>query len=513
MFLKSKTIVVALFGLFTAGTLQAQNNSSQLTIEKIMRDPKWIGIAPSNIFWSEDGKKLYFNWNPEGNRRDSLYAVNADGKNIRQVSAKERRALPTMYGAYNRAKTQKVYENSGDIFLLDVKSGKVTQVTNTVERESNPAFTFDEQEVTFIKDSNLYAWSIKNGQLVQLTDFRKSRKAADGEEKDPQRVWLRQQQLSLLTIVKERDADQKALKKQQKLDAPARPLDIYVEDKQVSGVTLSPDEQFITYSLISRPKNAKVAIVPDFVTASGYTEDINTRTKVGDAQSTSEFFVYDIKRDTSFAVSMKEVEGIYEVPAYLQAGNKKASVARDAADTKTKKAELRAASIYGPYWSENGKHAVVVARAADNKDRWILGLDPATGKLSLLDRQHDDAWINGPGISYGAGDIGWMPDNESVWFHSEESGYSHLYALNVKTGKKKALTRGKFEVSDVQLSKDKKHFYFTANKVHPGERHFYKMPVNGGEMVQLTTLPGAYEVELSPDEKMLAFRYSYSNKP
>src|SRR5687768_16223431 len=39
-----------------------------LTVEKIMRDPKWIGVYPSNISWSEDGKQVYFNWNPEKNK-------------------------------------------------------------------------------------------------------------------------------------------------------------------------------------------------------------------------------------------------------------------------------------------------------------------------------------------------------------------------------------------------------------------------------------------------------------
>ncbi|MEJ8757906.1 prolyl oligopeptidase family serine peptidase [Pontibacter sp. H259] len=513
MFIKKGALTIALLGFILVGSLQAQTKNGALTIEKIMRDPKWIGIAPSNIYWSEDSKKVYFNWNPEGNRKDSLYAVNADGKNIVKVAAADRRNLPTQFGSYNKAETKKVFEKNGDIYLLEVKNGKLTRITSTVERESNPTFTFDEQEVTYQKDNNLYAWSITSGQIAQLTDFRKGRKQSEGEEKDPQRVWLRNQQTGLLQIIKDREADKAALAKQQKADAPARPLDIYIDDKQVSGVVLSPDERYITYSLITRPKNAKVAIVPDFVTASGYTEDINTRTKVGDAQSTYEFFVYDTRLDTTYAISLKDVDGIYDIPAYVQERNKKASIANDVPDAKAKKPEMRAAALFGPIWSANGKHAVVVARSADNKDRWILKLDPATGKLDVVDRQHDDAWISGPGIGFGTGDIGWMPDNESVWFQSEESGYSHLYAVNVTTGKKKALTSGKFEISGPEMSADKKHWYFTANKVHPGEKHFYKMPVNGGEMVQLTTMPGAHEVILSPNEKMLAFRYSYSNKP
>ncbi|RDV15646.1 S9 family peptidase [Pontibacter diazotrophicus] len=512
MLFRKRAVALVAYLMLCGGAMQAQDGKMELSVEKIMRDPKWMGTSPSNIFWSEDGKKIYFNWNPDGNKADSLYSVSADGKNIWKVSPQERRSLPSPYGEYNRAETKKVYEKNGDIFLYDIKSGKPHQITNTVERENSPSFSHNEQKVVYIKDNNLFAWHATDGQTVQLTDFKKGRKAAE-EGKDAQRDWLKSQQLSLLQIVRDREAEKEAQKKQQKQDAPSRPKEIYIEDKSVSSINLSPNERFITYQLVNRPKNAKVAIVPDYVTSSGYTEDINTRTKVGDAQATYEFFVYDTQRDTAFAVSMKDVAGIMEQPAYLQEREAKASAAKDTTDSKAKKIAERATVIYGPFWSDNGSEAVVVARSQDNKDRWILKLDPATGKLSVLDRQRDEAWISGPGIGYGSGDIGWMPDNKRVWFQSEESGYSHLYTVDVNSGTKQALTSGNFEVSDLRMSDDKKNWYFTANLVHPGEQHFYRMPLQGGEMVQLTTMPGAQEVTLSPDEKHLAIRSSTSNQP
>ena len=108
---------------------------------------------------------------------------------------------------------------------------------------------------------------------------------------------------------------------------------------------------------------------------------------------------------------------------------------------------------------------------------------------------------------------GWMPDNRHVWFSSEETGYSHLYSVDVYSGEKRALTRGEFEVSGAQVSRDKKTFYFTSNEVHPGEKHFYRMPIDGGQAVKITTMPGNNEVTLSPDERTLAIRHSYSNRP
>ena len=51
--------------LFFSVTLLPQGKLDKLTVEKIMRDPKWIGTSPSAPQWSPDGKTLFFNWNPD----------------------------------------------------------------------------------------------------------------------------------------------------------------------------------------------------------------------------------------------------------------------------------------------------------------------------------------------------------------------------------------------------------------------------------------------------------------
>ena len=66
-----------------------------LTVEKIMRDPKWIGVAPSNLNWSYDSKQLYFSWNPENNPGDSLYSITLINRAPQKVAAATRRALPS----------------------------------------------------------------------------------------------------------------------------------------------------------------------------------------------------------------------------------------------------------------------------------------------------------------------------------------------------------------------------------------------------------------------------------
>ena len=75
------------------------------------------------------------------------------------------------------------------------------------------------------------------------------------------------------------------------------------------------------------------------------------------------------------------------------------------------------------------------------------------------------------------------------------------------------MTTGNYEVQQAQLSIDKKYFYITTNEVHPGEQHFYRLSIADGKKERITTMTGANQVTVSPDEKYIAILYSYSNKP
>ncbi len=485
-----------------------------LTVEKIMRDPKWVGVAPTSLNWSEDGKQLYFNWNPDKNPGDSLYFISLVNKTPQKVSALVRRSQPSTFGNYNLAHTKKLYEKNGDLFLLDILTGKSNQITNTLDRESNAVFSLDEKKIVFNANGNLFSWEISSGAFAQLTDFKKGTKKADAKLSE-QEKWLKADQLAYIDVLKQRSDNKKAFEKMQKADRPKRPKEIYLDEKNIDNIQLSPDQKYITYRL-SKNANPKSTIVPSYVTESGFTEDISSRTKVGPVQIASEFFVYDIIKDTVLTVKANDIPGIFDAPEFTKEYPTKKTKDDNLPAGKAGKEvkpEPRAVSMSGLSWSADGKNNVIVIRSQDNKDRWIMSLDLATQKLKLIDRQHDEAWIGGPGTGFfGGNSLGWVNDN-TIWFQSEESGYSHLYTYNLASGKKQALTSGKYEVQSVELSLDKKFFYVTTNEVHPGEKHFYKLPIAGGKAEKLTSMTGAHEVTLSPDEKWIAYRYSYSNKP
>lgn len=497
--MRSQIKLLCLYCLWLSNT-----NAQQLTVEKIMRDPKWIGTQPTGISWSWDNSNIFFSWNPEKNISDSGYRYSIAGKEIAKAGYIEQQLSKAIQGgAYNSSRSQIIYTFYNDIFLLDIKTGKTTRVTQTEEAEYNPKFIQHDQSVCFTKSNNLFAWDIKTGATLQLTDFVKSTVAK--ADSNMQEQWLRHNQLQTSEVLRERRAKKMAadsfFKYNRNTDTLVR---INIGDRSVQGLEISPDGRFVTYRLYTAPVESKTTIVPNYVTESGFTTDIEGRTNVGEQEGKTEFFVFDRQVKKVLTTSTESIPGIKDRPAYL----------KDYPGKDTVKPLLRNVTVEGPYWNGSGSNAFVEIRSQDNKDRWLMQLEAATGAFKLIDRQRDEAWVNGPGIGYGGSEskIGWIND-QVMYYQSEATGYSHVYTYNVVTSQKSQLTKGDYEVSSLSLSNSKKYFYFISNAEHPGKQNWYRMNVDGSDKQKITGMTGGYEVTMSPDEKYIAYRYSYSNKP
>ncbi len=413
-----------IFFLFLASPLAIiAQDSGSLSVEKIMRDPKWMGVSPSNINWDENSKHIYFNWNPENLKEDPMYQISSDLRKPVKVSEEVTKNLDKGTIVYTKDRTKVLFERKGDLFIKTLSTGQEQTLTNTLEREANPIFDRSESKVFFQRGDNLYSISINGGNLVQLSNFTRSKKRPESQL-SKQDQWLRQDQINEFEIIKKREADRKDQEAKNKANEPDGPKEFYLDDRSfLNAVRISPDEKYIAFRLMKRAEGNKNTIVPNYISISGYTEDINGRTKVGNALPVYESYLYDIQRDTIYAISTKEIPGIKDLPDYVKEYPKQL-------EERTKKNEDRKVSVNGPFWNSDGSLAVVSVMALDNKDRWIMKLDLQSGKLSPLDRQRDEAWIGGPGIGgfFGGSNIGWI-DNSTIYFPSEATGYSHIYMI------------------------------------------------------------------------------------
>lgn len=480
---------------------------SPLTVDYIMRDPRWMGTFPSAPFWSEDGKTIYFRYNLEKDPADSLYKIDlANPTQISKVQWSEEKDLRKDTPITNTSQTLRIYRDNKKIQLEDLKKQTTVTLLEWFEPVSNLQFQTNDQLISFVSGGNIYLFDRDSKNIKKVTNIINGTKPGNGspsssESKGP---FLEEENLALLQVVRERKESQKLSREyRNSIRETKTEFAYYTGGKNPSGLQLSPDGNFATFSIFT-PSSSKNTKVPDYTAASGYTEDLNARPKVGTSPSKVDIGIYDLIRDTVYFVQTSDLPGIKDLPDYV----------KDYPERKWEEKE-RDITLSNPIFSPDGNKAILQVRAFDNKDRWIVELDLTTGKLKTLDRQRDEAWVAGPGIgwAFGGGVLGWLPDSKHIYFQSEATGYSHLYLLNVISGEKKALTSGEFEVFDPFLSKDKKNWYLTTSEVHPGERHLYRMPVMGGKMEKITSLTGNNAAVLSPDESKIAVIYSYSNTP
>lgn len=539
----------------------------ELTVDSIMRGAALVGYTPAEVRWSQDSGRVYFRWKraDEPRLKDmDLYAVNRDGTNLRKLSEEEARNAPPASGELSKDKRLTVFAEEGDIYLYDHARGARRQVTRTTETETNPRFTRDGTRILFTRQNNLYVLSLDGGWLEQLTDIRvggggqtgggvqRQGGSSDSQQQrgtESQEV-LKKEERALLEAVRERAARREEQEAKRKARERRKAYNI-AAGQVVTNLALSPDGAYVIATIAEQGATAaKTTIVPNYVTESAYTEDIQSRTKVGDAQGRTRMLVISVEtgeaknvehvqqrveaapvvrtrteqnateqaRRERGAETQQQTQGQQQSQGQTQQQQQEGQQPPPQQRTQTEstaqtntQARERDVQLFQLQWSEDGRGAAMLARSADNKDRWVLLLDPATGKTKVLAALRDDAWTGGPG----AFTLGWLPDNRRVYFESEQDGFAHLYTVSIDGGSSAPvqLTRGAFEVSDVRLSPDKTKFYFTSSEISFAERHLYSMPTSGGAPTRLTSLPGNNAADISPDATMLALVRSYSNKP
>ena len=493
----NKNIILVISILF-AMTIQSQT----LKLEEIMKGNAFIGVQPENERWSLDGQKVYFDWNPTNELGTSTYFWK-NGMSKPELAAATDAAFSRIDFKKSSNPDLYYYIDKGRLFSYSLK----TKTSKKLYQQSSPISGLqmgaEAGVLYFRQNENLFQFNTNQGTIIQLTNFRRGKGEDNVAEKDS---FLESQQKELFQFVR----DQEALKKWNLAKAKTVKSDFpkpyYYGKFNFGSLKADPKGNFATFRLIqdSERRSEKMEL---FITADGYNQIVDTKEKVSvDNLLSTKFGIYSVVKDSVYFVNFSSLSHIQDVPKYLVANEKSKST--------EKKDKLIV--VQEPIYNENGSYAISEIRSQDNKDRWIVSLNLENGTFQELEYQHDEAWIGGPGIpsnSYGKGTLGFLGDNETIYFQSEATGYSHLYTYNLKLKKKVQLTKGNWEVRAVTLAKDKKSFYITTNTTHLGNRNFYKLEVSNAILQPILTKDGAHEVSLSPDENTLLVRYSYINKP
>ncbi|MDQ3056529.1 MAG: S9 family peptidase [Pseudomonadota bacterium] len=485
----------------------AAQPATPLTLGQIMADPEWIGPPVEDAWWSWDGQRAQYMLKRDGgNIRDTFQQSIAGGTGLRLDGA-ARADVDAAQPVYDTQRTRMAFVRNGDMFVRDLRSGALTQLTRTDADEARPQWSNDGGLVWRV-GNDWYRW---NGTAVAQVAIVK---AEDDPAKPPKADDLRDRQLRLFETLKNDRARRDAARTQdeawRKADPTRTSATTYLgKDVAIDDSALSPDGRWLL--VVTQKKDGDAGTegkMPKYITESGYEEFEEVRTRVGrNAPLPHTVWLVDVASAKASALKFDGLPGITVDPL---ADLRKAAKQDALKGNRDVRIETDGdGSNPAIHWSNDSGNVALVVRAVDNKDRWIAVLTPAGGveaKFETRHHLHDNAWIN-----WNFNAFGWLPDGKSLWFLSEQTGYSHLYVD--AGGAPRALTSGKWEVSAPRLSPDGRSFFFLCNRAWPGDYEVCSVDADGGAVREITALDGVDSFALSPDGTKLLLRHSDSYKP
>jgi len=483
-----------------------------ITLEQIMADPDWFGRAPESWYWGDDSNTVYYQQKQLGNPLRDLYAVNLLNNNdVSQVKLSTTHKVADQNGLLNQTRTHKVYTFNGDVFVKTLANSEVKQLTFTSHAERNAIFLTN-GDIAYQVGNVFYGHNLQTGQIKELANLKMSGKPAGILAP---KSYLAKEQHKLIDYIALQQRNSELKQKQKKRLATENTAVndtrfYFGKGNRVAHASLSPAGDKLLVSIASaKSSRDKSDIMPNYITNDGVIAAEKVRARVANNRKYQEqLFLLDLTTGKQQALSFNNLPGFDDdVLASVKAEN-------FAREGKTYKSEKKARNIhvlqmYNPIkWSSDGQHLALMLEAWDNKTRWLTTVNFAKNELVTQHKLHDDAWIN-----WSFNEFGWLnaSSKASLYYLSEESGYSHLYhkELNEKAVK---LTSGKFEVSSVTATLDSQRFIFKANKKHPGIYEIYQVDL-AKKLTALTDLGGTNDYTLSPDESKLLIEHSTVTMP
>ncbi|NNM34386.1 MAG: hypothetical protein HKO53_15015, partial [Gemmatimonadetes bacterium] len=516
MLVRSFFLFVLVAGLALATAAEAQ----PVTLPQIMQHPDWIGRAPEDGYWSDDSSEIIYSRKREGSEVRDRFVVDRRGRTTVEVSPDRIPELSVDGGDVSRDGRRKVYAREGDLYLKDVRSGRIEQLTRTQDRERSPRFLRGDEAIQFRRGDALLVRDLKTGLEWQPADLRTEDDPDEETEDEPS--YLEQQQKDLFGIVRlwekneqDREAHDDLLRAQDPYRAP-EPWYLGSK-KEIRGTTFSPNGRWLLVRLVpAKADRGQRDVMPNYVSDDGYvtTEEVRPKVGTGDVLG-EEFVLLDLTGRMQYELDLGSlpditVDRLADIRARTQAWRAERMGSSDDADEKAddekeKKEEdpkPRAVSMFGSEWHADGDQILLQLFSEDNKDRWIVRVDAPTQTVHAEHHLHDPAWIN-----WRYNEFGWIPRSDRLFYLSEETGYSRLYVKEAG-GDATAWTDDGATVAGVESDREGKWLYFRSNRPHPGVYEIYRASTRNGNVEQVTNLGGVNQATLSPDGKRLLVRHS-----
>jgi dipeptidyl aminopeptidase/acylaminoacyl peptidase len=489
-------------------------NAAKITLEKIMSDPDWLGRQPESASWSLDSNNVIYQRKRQGSHlRDtfvtnSMLAGNGDKAPLSVLQTLTRNDEITSVDNQYRAW---IFENN--IFVHDYVNQQTRQLTKDSDSPQNLVFLVDKR-IAYRVENTFYAIDLSTGLRQQVIQWRYADKPTPVK---PAEDFIAKEQIELIDYIalrrqqRQEQAEYDQQLQQGNLTLTGKP--VYLPKNLTNVVTaLSPKGDYLVVVATAETQHRKDSdIMPNYIQEDGRIAAQPVRRRVSDSTPLADkIWLIDVKTSNATEISLTSLAGYNDdVLADVKRENAEA-IGEDYIVNRLPRDIHLLRSWYaqaGLQWHPSGDAVALQLEAWDNKDRWLVTLDLDDKRLITQHRLSDEAWVN-----YRFNQYGWLNQSLTLYYLSEETGYSHLYVKPLN-GESTAVTQGRYVVDAVTISQDDNTAFFKANIKHPGIYEVYQVNLDSTEVMPMTDLNGMTDYVLSPDESSLLLTHSKLTMP
>lgn len=200
----------------------------------------------------------------------------------------------------------------------------------------------------------------------------------------------------------------------------------------------------------------------------------------------------------------------YKYPKAGEANSKVEIHIYDIANGKNVKAQYEQGDIYIPRikWTRDDQTLMVYWMNRRQDHLKLLATNAVTGIARLAYEEKNKYFVE-------INDDWWfLKDGKNLLFTSEMNGYRHLYLQSLDGQKLTQVTRGEYEITEINgVDEKNKRIFYTMAYPRPMDRNLFVTDFNGKKAVQLTKGEGWHSIEMNDDYTEYYDYYSDLNTP
>jgi dipeptidyl-peptidase-4 len=164
--------------------------------------------------------------------------------------------------------------------------------------------------------------------------------------------------------------------------------------------------------------------------------------------------------------------------------------------------------IAWPFWTPDSKNLAIQVVNRDQNDLKIILADPETGSFSQIYNESRKTWIDF------FEDVYVMENGSGYLLISYSSGWKNIYHYGWDGSLIMQLTNLNFNVNEiVRVDEEKKILYFSATGEESTDNHFFRVDLDGKNLLQITRGSGSHSLSISPGGNYFADTWNSIESP